>query len=198
MRGKPAFDGDGPPAASSDTRRREELNQLLLDVGTGDQGAFATLYRRTSAKLFGVCMKMLRDRSEAEEVLQDVYVTVWRRAVTFDPTLASAITWLMAIARNRTIDRLRLHREEPLDESTEESVADERPSPAAIAERSEERRRLDECLDVLPTRQGSVVREAFFSGATYAELAERLCVPLGTMKSWIRRSLLQLKACLDQ
>lgn len=197
MSGNPANDS-GHSAGDAESRRRDELNRLLLDVGAGDRSAFATLYRCTSAKLFGVCVKMLRDRSEAEEVLQDVYITVWRRAATFDPKLASAVTWLAAIARNRAIDRLRRHREEPLDESTEEWVEDERPSPAAIAEHSEERRRLERCLEGLPTRQGAVVREAFFTGATYAELAERLSVPLGTMKSWIRRSLLQLRACLEQ
>ncbi|WP_232072220.1 sigma-70 family RNA polymerase sigma factor [Paraburkholderia pallida] len=197
MSDNPAIDGahlTGDP----ESRRRDELNLLLLDVGTGNRVAFAALYRRTSAKLFGVCMKMLRDRGEAEEVLQEVYVAVWRQAVTFDPKLASAITWLVAIARNRTIDRLRRHREEPLDELAEEEIVDESPSPAAIAEHSEERRRLEHCLEELPARQGSIVREAFFTGATYAELAEHLSVPLGTMKSWIRRSLLQLKACLEQ
>ncbi|MEN2470325.1 sigma-70 family RNA polymerase sigma factor [Burkholderia sp. GS2Y] len=182
----------------SENRRREELNQLLLDAGAGDQGAFSTLYRRTSAKLFGVCVTMLRDRGEAEEVLQEVYVTVWHRAATFDPTLASAITWLGAIARNRAIDRLRRHREVHVDESTMEEAVDERPSPVTAAENSEERRRLEHCLEILPATQRSVVREAFFAGATYAELAERLRVPLGTLKSWIRRSLLQLKACLER
>ncbi|MGH8780525.1 sigma-70 family RNA polymerase sigma factor [Paraburkholderia sp.] len=181
----------------ADTRRRDQLNRLLLEAGTGSEAAFATLYQRTSAKLFGVCVKMLRDRNEAEEVLQDVYITVWRRAATFDPSLASAVTWLVAIARNRAIDRLRRHREERMDESTEEEIVDESPSPAAMAEYSEERRRLERCLEMLPTRQGNAVREAFFTGATYVELAERLSVPLGTMKSWIRRSLLQLKACLE-
>lgn len=197
MSGNPATDGD-QPADDPEARRRDELNLLLLDVGTGDRAAFGTLYRRTSAKLFGVCLKMLRDRGEAEEVLQDVYVTVWRRAVTFDPRLASAITWLVAIARNRAIDRLRRHREEPLDESIGDEIADESPSPASIVEHSEERQRLERCLEGLPAQQCSVVREAFFTGATYAELAERLSVPLGTMKSWIRRSLLQLRACLEQ
>ncbi|WGY70495.1 sigma-70 family RNA polymerase sigma factor [Burkholderia cepacia] len=196
-RGNPAFDGSRP-TSESERRRREELNQFLLDVAAGDQDAFGILYRRTSAKLFGVCLTILRDRGEAEEVLQDVYVTVWRRAATFDPALASAITWLGAIARNRAIDRLRRHREAPVDESTMEETADEQPSPAAVAEHSEARRRLEYCLENLPAAQGSVVREAFFAGATYAELAEHLRVPLGTLKSWIRRSLIQLKACLER
>lgn len=197
MQGHTATDddrmADGPEA-----RRRNELNRLLREAGEGDQTAFAALYQRTSAKLFGVCVRMLRDRGEAEEVLQDVYVTVWRQAASFDPGLASAVTWLATIARNRAIDRLRRRREEPLDASMEEELADERPSPAAMAERSQEKRRLERCLDALPAQQGAIVREAFFTGATYAELATRLSVPLGTMKSWIRRSLIQLKTCLDQ
>jgi RNA polymerase sigma factor (sigma-70 family) len=181
-----------------EARRRNELNRLLREAGEGDQAAFTALYQRTSAKLFGVCVRMLRDRGEAEEVLQDVYVTVWRQAASFDPGLASAVTWLATIARNRAIDRLRRRREEPLDASMEEELADEHPSPAAMAERSQEKRRLERCLDALPAQQGTIVREAFFTGATYAELAARLSVPLGTMKSWIRRSLIQLKTCLDQ
>ncbi|SMG60350.1 sigma-70 family RNA polymerase sigma factor [Paraburkholderia susongensis] len=181
-----------------EARRRDELNRLLLRTGEGDQAAFATLYQRTSAKLFGICLRMLRDRSEAEDVLQDVYVTVWRRATLFDPTSAGAITWLATIARNRAIDRLRRRREEPMDESAEEEIVDEHPSPAAIAEYSEERRRLEHCLENLPAGHGKIVREAFFTGATYAELAKHLGVPLGTMKSWIRRSLIQLRACLEQ
>ncbi|ALX11476.1 hypothetical protein P350_07910 [Burkholderia cepacia JBK9] len=197
MRSNLASEGDRS-TGDSENRRREELNRLLLDVGTGDQDAFSILYRRTSAKMFGVCVTMLRDRGEAEEVLQEVYVTVWHRAGTFDPALASAITWLGAIARNRAIDCLRRHREVRVDESTMEEAVDERPSPVTVAESSEERRRLEHCLENLPVTQRSVVREAFFSGATYAELADRLRVPLGTLKSWIRRSLLQLKACLER
>jgi RNA polymerase sigma factor (sigma-70 family) len=197
MQGNAAADGDRK-ADDFEARRRDELNRLLLRTGEGDEAAFATLYQRTSAKLFGICMKMLRDRSEAEDVLQDVYVTVWRRAAIFDPGMAGAVTWLSAIARNRAIDRLRRRREESMNESTEEEVIDEHPSPAAIAERSQTRRRLEHCLEKLPAGHGNIVREAFFTGATYAELAERLSVPLGTMKSWIRRSLIQLRACLEQ
>ncbi|RDK02707.1 RNA polymerase subunit sigma-24 [Paraburkholderia lacunae] len=197
MQGHAAAAGDGM-TDDFEARRRDELNRLLLRTGEGDQAAFATLYQRTSAKLFGICVKMLRDRSEAEDVLQDVYVTVWRRAAIFDPGMAGAVTWLATIARNRAIDRLRSRREESLDESTEEDLVDEHPSPAAIAERSQQSRRLEHCLERLPAEHGKIIREAFFTGATYAELAERLSVPLGTMKSWIRRSLIQLRACLEQ
>ena len=178
---------------------REELNRLLIETGRSDQKAFAELYKRTSSKLFGVCLRMLRDRGDAEEVLQETYTTVWRRAGSFDAAKASAITWLVTLSRNKAIDRLRQHREELLDdpERMHETV-DEQPTPAADAESSQEYRRLERCMQELEPQQRSSVREAFFTGATYNELATRSKVPLGTMKSWIRRSLMQLRTCLDQ
>jgi RNA polymerase sigma factor (sigma-70 family) len=177
----------------------DDLSRLLQNTGRSDQAAFAELYKRTSSKLFGVCLRMLRDRGEAEEVLQETYTAVWRRASSFDATRASAITWLVALSRHKAIDRLRQHREELLDDSENLDVAvDEQPTPAADAETSQEYRRLQQCLDELEPQQQSSVREAFFSGATYNELAARRKVPLGTMKSWIRRSLIQLRQCLDQ
>ena len=183
----------------SSPAERDELNRLLQQAGRNDQQAFAELYRRTSSKLFGVCLRMLRDRGEAEEVLQETYTTVWRRAASFDAAKASAITWLVTLSRNKAIDRLRQHREELLhDPSKLDEAVDEQPTPAAGAETSQEYQRLQQCLDELEPQQQSSVREAFFTGATYNELATRCKVPLGTMKSWIRRSLLQLRTCLDQ
>ncbi len=177
----------------------DELNRLLQQTGRSDQKAFAELYKRTSSKLFGVCLRMLRDRSEAEEVLQETYTTVWRRASSFDAAKASAITWLITLSRNKSIDRLRQHREQLLDDPRKfEETEDDRPTPAADAETSQEYRRLEHCLDTLEPQQQRSVREAFFTGATYIELATRSKVPLGTMKSWIRRSLMQLRTCLDQ
>jgi RNA polymerase sigma factor (sigma-70 family) len=178
---------------------RDELNLLLQQAGRNDQKAFAELYKRTSSKLFGVCLRMLRDRAEAEEVLQETYTTVWRRAASFDVAKASAITWLVTLSRNKAIDRLRQHREELMDDPARmEDTADDQPTPAADAETSQEYGRLQNCLDELEPQQQSSVREAFFTGATYNELATRSKVPLGTMKSWIRRSLMQLRICLDQ
>lgn len=183
----------------SSPAERDELNQLLQQAGRNDQKAFAELYKRTSSKLFGVCLRMLRDRGEAEEVLQETYTTVWRRAASFDASRASAITWLVTLSRNKAIDRLRQHREELLDDPSRlDETVDEQPTPAAGAETSQEYQRLQHCLDELEPQQQSSVREAFFTGATYNELATRCKVPLGTMKSWIRRSLLQLRTCLDQ
>jgi RNA polymerase sigma factor (sigma-70 family) len=177
---------------------RDELSHLLTQVATGSQGAFAELYRRTAAKLFGVCLRMLADHGEAEEALQEIYTTVWRRAESFDAGRASAMTWLMALARNKVIDRLRQRHEHRPSHSVDlDDLIDDQPGPAGRAEASEEHRRLRECLDALEPKQRQSVREAFFSGSTYSELAARCQVPLGTMKSWIRRGLLQLRTCLD-
>jgi RNA polymerase sigma factor (sigma-70 family) len=178
---------------------RDDLNRLLQQSGRNDRTAFAELYKRTSPKLFGVCLHMLRDRGEAEEVLQETYTAVWRGAASFDATRSSAITWLVTLSRNKSIDRLRQHREQVLeDPATLDLAVDEQPSPGANAESSQEYRRLQRCLDELEPQQQSSIREAFFSGATYSELAARCRVPLGTMKSWIRRGLIQLRECLAQ
>ncbi|WP_061136430.1 sigma-70 family RNA polymerase sigma factor [Caballeronia fortuita] len=182
----------------ADRLRRERTNRMLTHVAKGDENAFAELYRATSPRVFGVIVRMIYDRGEAEDLLQEVFATAWRRADTFDPERGSAITWLTTLARNRTIDRMRQHRDELLGESDAPEIADESPTPAVAAELNEERRRLERCLDRLEPQQKRVIREAFFTGATYGELAHRLAVPLGTMKSWIRRSLMQLKSCLEE
>src|SRR5579872_1047721 len=108
---------------------QDELNRLLLQTGQGDQKAFAELYRRTSPKLFGICLRLLRDRNDAEEVLQEIYVTVWRRASSFDPTRAGAVPWLVALSRNKGIDRLRQRRRTQLEpEALSEEVEEEAPT----------------------------------------------------------------------
>lgn len=176
----------------------EALARQLQALADGDRSAFAVLYQRTSGKLFGLCVQMLRDRSDAEDALQDIYTNVWRRAGTFDSTRAAAMTWLITLARNQCIDRLRRHRDDALDEATADSLVDSYPEPLEQSEASEQRRRLERCLGALADQQRDAVRAAFFSGTTYNQLAERMGVPLATMKSWIRRSLIRLRACLGQ
>ena len=179
---------------------RSQLAAAMARVAAGDRAALRIVYQATSAKLFGVCLRILKDRSEAEDVLQDVYVTVWRKAASFDPSRASPITWLVAIARNRSIDRLRAgavsRRMDPIDAADE--VSD--PAPAALeqVEAAEQSGRLRTCLQELEERQSAAIRSAFLDGTTYEELAARMGVPLGTMKSWIRRGLLKLRACLER
>ena len=177
---------------------RDALEDLLTRTGKRDQAAFADLYRRAGGRLFGVCLRMLRDRGEAEEVLQEVFTTVWRRAEGFDPVRGSAMTWLVALARNKAIDRLRQRREAPSDEHIDlDQMVDERPAPSQEAEASQDYARLLNCLEALEPKQRRSVREAFFTGTTYQELAARCQVPLGTLKSWIRRGLIQLRECLE-
>ncbi|MGY3231426.1 RNA polymerase sigma factor (sigma-70 family) [Luteibacter sp. HA06] len=176
---------------------RDELNRLLQRTADEDQRAFEELYRRTSSRLFGVCVRLMGDRDEAEEILQEAFVTVWKRARSFDAKLSSALTWLVTVARNKAIDRLRQRPDLRPVEVDWETLVDDGPGPAHGAESDEEYRNLQACLAELETQQRRSIREAFFGGATYNELAERAKVPLGTMKSWIRRGLLQLRACLN-
>jgi RNA polymerase sigma factor (sigma-70 family) len=184
----------------ADAARSTGLAAALVRVAGGDRAALRLGYQDTSAKLFGVCLRILKDRSEAEDVLQDVYVTVWRKAASFDPDRASPITWMVAIARNRSIDRLRSRaaggRFEPIEAA--DVVSD--PAPAALerVESAQQQQRLARCLEELEARHATAIRAAFLDGATYEQLAARMNVPLGTMKSWIRRGLLKLRACLER
>jgi RNA polymerase sigma-70 factor (ECF subfamily) len=172
---------------------------LLAQVALGNRAAFETLYRTTSDKLFGICLRVLRERPEAEEALQEVFTTVWRKAGQFDASRASAMSWLGMVARNKAIDRLRAL---PARAShTTLDLADEIPDPGASpsqqAETLTDRDRLARCLEELEPRRRSLIREAFFGGFTYEELAQQLQAPLGSIKSWIRRGLIQLRACLE-
>jgi len=181
-----------------DATRRARLNQIVQSIAAGNKEAFEQFYELTASHVFAVILRMIRDRGEAEDLLQDVYMSAWRRADSFDPARGNAMTWLVTLARNRTIDRLREHRETEIDDDSAAELEDERPTPLDFAQRSEERQRLEACLQALEAKQRGTVKEAFFSGATYTELADRYQVPLGTMKSWIRRALLQLKLCLER
>lgn len=187
-----------PPADHQSDDARAELVRLLRSIADGDRAAFSTLYQRTSAKLYGICIRLLANEAEAQEALQDAYVIVWQKADRFDPARAGAMTWLAIIARNKAIDRLRRRSvaTETLESATE--IEDDCPSAIEILEQQQDSARLDRCLDDLEDRTATMIRAAFLGGATYPELAERECVPLGTMKSWIRRGLVQLRGCLEQ
>jgi RNA polymerase sigma-70 factor (ECF subfamily) len=180
-----------------DANRR--LIAALARIPHGDRAALQTLYRLTSAKLFGVALRILGERGEAEDVLQEVYVTVWRKADDFDPARASPMTWLIAISRNRAIDRLRATRRrrhmEPIDAAAK--VVDSAPAADTLIENTETNARLHGCLDGLDADERAALRGAFFDGNTYEELAERTSTPLGTMKSRIRRAMIKLKNCLE-
>jgi RNA polymerase sigma-70 factor, ECF subfamily len=181
-------------------RNRALLAAALKRVPAGDRAALQTIYRLTSAKLFGVVLRILGERSEAEDALQEVYVTVWRKAADFDAARASPMTWLIAIARNRAIDRLRAGRASrhmaPIEAAAD--LADETPAADSALASAQERARLHACLGGLAEHERTALRAAFFDGNTYEELAVRMKVPLGTMKSWIRRAMIKLRACLER
>ena len=179
-------------------RPNADVDALLRAVAAGDRHALRTLYDRTSAKLYGICLRMLGDEGEAQDVMQELYTTAWTKAGQFDPAKAGAITWLTVLARNRSIDRLRQRRDPGAVLEDAADVASEAPSQLDVLEQSEDARRLEHCLDELDERAQTMIRAAFFEGASYPELARREDVPLPTMKSWIRRGLLRLRGCLER
>ncbi|HEX7885092.1 MAG TPA: sigma-70 family RNA polymerase sigma factor [Phenylobacterium sp.] len=174
------------------------LSPLMTRIAAGEREALRQLYEATSAKLFGVCLRILSDREESEDVLQDVYVTIWRRADRFDGARASVMTWVSTIARNRSIDRLRARGPMTYAGPVEElEIADGSDSAETLLAAADDRNRLQGCLSELDDRTQSVIRTAFFEGVTYETLATRMDAPLGTVKSWIRRGLAKLKGCLQ-
>lgn len=174
------------------------LTPLMTRIAAGEREALRQLYDATSAKLFGVCLRILSDREESEDVLQDVYVTIWRRADRFDGARASVMTWVSTIARNRAIDRLRARGPLAYAEQVDDlEIADGSDSAETLLSAADDRNRLHGCMSELDDRTQSVIRTAFFEGVTYETLAKRMDAPLGTVKSWIRRGLAKLKGCLQ-
>jgi RNA polymerase sigma-70 factor, ECF subfamily len=177
---------------------RATLSSALVEAGRGNRAAFETVYRRTSAKLFGICLRIFPERQDAEDALQDAYISIWNKAATYDASRSSPITWLAIITRNRAIDRLRARgKTNVVDMAEARDVAD--PTPRADAEllATGERQVLTGCIETLEARDADFIRSAFLRGATYADLADRDALPLGTIKSRIRRALIKLRACLD-
>jgi RNA polymerase sigma factor (sigma-70 family) len=198
------------PAATDWSDRSRELAQLLARAGLGDRAAFATLYERTSAHLFAVVLRINRDRAQAEDILQEVYVNVWRSAQSFDAAQSQPLTWLTSIARNRAIDSLRRAQSQPQfqaaptsggDDAEEtdvyDKVADDSAGPLELLSRASDARALSHCMEGLSSQQRQSVALAFFDGLSHAEVAEQLRQPLGTVKSWVRRALMALKGCLE-
>jgi RNA polymerase sigma-70 factor (ECF subfamily) len=179
------------------TSDSDALAETLRRVASGDRAAFEEVYRRTSAKLFGVCLRILPVRQEAEEALQEAYLSVWRRAASFDATRGSAMTWLITLTRNRAVDRLRAGGKVTTTTiDLADMVADERPLASTLIETGQDEARLTHCVGMLESGDATLIRTAFFEGSTYAELASRAAIPLGTIKSRIRRALMKLRDCL--
>lgn len=186
------MNGEADPIMSQD-----ELSGLIARIALGDRVAFSALYSQTSAKLFGVTLRILKDRAQAEDTVQEVYVRIWRRAGSFRVGQASAMAWLVTIARNQAIDLIRARQPAALEYDDAPDVADSAPDPEARAVQSGESRRIEGCLGELEADKAAAVVAAYMEGLSYQELAEQYAVPLNTMRTWLRRSLIKLRECLN-
>jgi RNA polymerase sigma-70 factor (ECF subfamily) len=177
---------------------RQQLVEALGRVAQGDQDAFKAVYAATSLKLYGIVVRILGRRDLAEEVLQDVYIKVWQSAVDYDPVTSSPITWLATIARNRALDEAKRKSMVSLEERPELLQIPGADDPSATYEQTEAARRLYACLDELEPEKKEIVLLVYHYGLTREEIARRINRPVPTVKTWLRRSLEQIKNCLGQ
>lgn len=175
-----------------------DLADLLARIALGNRPAFSSLYSHTSAKLFAVLLRLLDNRAEAEDALQEVYIRIWQRADRFRPSGHSAMPWLITVARNHAIERLRTRKRQPVPLDAPQ----DKPSAEATPERNlaahDDLARVSACLDELDSDRASALCGAYLDGDSYQTLAERFDVPLNTMRTWLRRTLQKLKACFER
>lgn len=188
----------GGRPAMADGRSDDEIDAFMQRVALRDRAAYAALYRSSAPKLFGILMRILKNRSEAEDALQEVFIKVWQRAERFSRDEGRAATWLAAIARNHAIDVLRARKPEAsvLDEAFD--LASDAPDPEAQAIDRSEASRIERCMQTLESDKANAVKRAYVEGLSYQELADFYNIPLNTMRTWLRRSLLKLRECLGQ
>jgi RNA polymerase sigma-70 factor (ECF subfamily) len=194
-----------PPSTEE---RSAALAQLLARVALGDRAAFEALYKVVSAPLLGVILRIQRDRAQAEDVLQEIFVSVWRAAQGYDAARAQPMTWLTSIARNRAIDSLRRSKSEVAtvssagsgDDDDGPNLVDTIPSeldgPMEMLSQAAKARAVTHCIGALSAEQQQCVALAYYQGLSHSEVAQHLKQPLGTVKSWVRRALISLKDCL--
>jgi RNA polymerase sigma-70 factor, ECF subfamily len=187
------------PTASVDAPlARQELAEAISAVARGDRTAFALVYARTSAKLYGIIFRIVRRRDVADDVLQEVYLRIWQRASDFDPTRGAPITWLATLARNRALDEGKRRTTSSLEEFPEVFGLPSLDDPVAELEEREAQHRLQTCLDRLEPEKRTVILMAYYHGMTREEIARRTGRPSPTVKTWIRRSLARMKENLGE
>ena len=180
-------------------QHRRDLADLLDRVAARDRDAFEELYRATSAKLYGVVVGILTRRSLADEALQDVYARIWERARDFDGAKGSPIAWMATIARNRALDDLRRVKAAPVSALPDGfDVASDAGSALDAMEGNDRLRALIACLDLLDGEKREAVLLAYYRGCSREALSQRFGRPVPTIKTWLHRSLLQLRHCLHQ
>jgi RNA polymerase sigma-70 factor (ECF subfamily) len=183
-------------------RTNEELARLLARVALQDRTAFEQVYRLTSAHLLGLAEGVLGRRDRAEDVLQEAFMNVWYGAAGFNASLATPMTWLINIVRNKAIDKLRSGKTErsstvELDDEAMAVPADAGSQPQQLFDDSVKRLRIDACMGELGATQRQAIALAYYKGLVHTEIAEALNAPLGTVKAWVRRGMDKLKGCLE-
>lgn len=174
-----------------------DYEAALTACAAGNRQAFHALYEREGGKMLGVAMRLLKRQSLAEDAVQDAFVNIWNKAASFDPAAGSARGWIYTILRNRALNMLRIENRLDLQDDFEPmGLASEDADPETVILGLSDASALKRCLETLDPQRRSLVVLAYIHGLTHGELAGRLGVPLGTMKSWIRRSLLSLKECM--
>ncbi len=177
-----------------------EINDLLRMTATGDRAAFRLLYDRAAPKLFGIALKICRDRTLAEDVLQEAFADIWHRASRFDSRRGDAGAWLAVIARNRAVDALRRQGRGVMGATRHEGsgAVEDAADPAMTDDGGVDYLTLVDCLGRLDERQRDLVLRAYYRGETREELARAFDTPVNTVKTWLRRGLLTLRTCLDE
>ena len=192
---------DMPKAAlQSDVARNQDWTTQIEQMAAGDQTALANFYDLTNRMAFGLILRIMGDRSTAEEVLLDVYTQVWRQADTYRPERGTPLAWLMTIARTRALDRLRAGRQEMQRRESLETVADVRSvaaDPEEAASTKEQQRLVRKALTALSDEQRQVIELAYFSGFSQSEIAAHLGQPLGTVKTRVRLGMIKLREILS-
>lgn len=176
------------------------ISDLMARCSLRDQRAFAELYRHTSAKLYGVAVRILRRQDWAEEVLQESYINIWNHIADYSVQRSAPMTWMTAIVRNRALDWLRRPNLERGDEDYDllvEAMPDDAPAPDLVLGNSRDAAALADCLKQLSGNQRQSIMLAYAHGLSHGELSSHLKEPLGTVKTWIRRGLEKLKGCMD-
>lgn len=177
---------------------------LLDRVALADESALRELYELTSSKLYGVAVRVVTNREWAEDVLQEAYLNIWKIAGDYKASLSPPMAWMGLLVRSRGLDFLRRRvsdradRSQPLDDIISDTVAGDSPNPMDTTQASEQAWALHQCLNQLENRQREVVSLAYLRDLSHSELAQQLRLPLGTVKTWIRRGLEQLRGCMGR
>lgn len=180
------------------TKREEVTVPLIGRVARGDRQAFEKLYGSSAPRLYAICLKMLGNVDEAQDVLQEVFVKIWHHADEYHAGRGTPQTWMTSIVRYACLDALRVRFRRGGLEEIDESLAGDAPDPQQAALQIVDRRLLDQCLDKLDDCHRASIQMAYFQGFSHHELANRLEVPLGTVKSWVRRGVASLRRCLER